>query len=349
MKKIIIFLLIILSAFAISCKNKTVSNSIVVNMGAEPKTMDPTLNSISVVSVYIIHAFEGLTKLDSNNNVVGAVAEGWFISDDGLKYTFHLRTNAKWSDGKPITANDFEYSWKRAVNPNVAAEYAYMMEVVKNAKEINAGIMDYNNLGVKAIDDYTLEVILENPTAYFLEFIASTGIFMPVRKDIIETYKDEWTLNPETYIGNGPYKMTERLADQKIVFSVNTNYYSKEEQIAKEITKLVKNSFDLLWLVNTSSKLYESLGFSEERSKLPNFYDERLSGSYSIKKTLPVFSNLSYKNLNIKCGNDALASYATYNYLTEDELNKCYDDLKIYCRQDTWAMVVILDELRKLI
>ena len=121
MKKIIIFLLIILSAFAISCKNKTVSDSIVVNMGAEPKTMDPTLNSISVVSVYIIHAFEGLTKLDSNNNVVGAVAEGWFISDDGLKYTFHLRTNAKWSDGKPVTANDFEYSWKRAVNPNVAA------------------------------------------------------------------------------------------------------------------------------------------------------------------------------------------------------------------------------------
>lgn len=239
MKKIIIFLLIILSAFAISCKDKTVSDSIVVNMGAEPKTMDPTLNSINVVSVYIIHAFEGLTKLDSNNNVVGAVAEGWFISDDGLKYTFNLRTNAKWSDGKPVTANDFEYSWKRAVNPNVAAEYAYMMEVVKNAKEINAGIMDYNNLGVKAIDDYTLEVILENPTAYFLEFIASTGIFMPVRKDIIETYKDEWTLNPETYIGNGPYKMTERLADQKIVFSVNTNYYSKEEQIAKDITFII--------------------------------------------------------------------------------------------------------------
>lgn len=233
MKKIIIFLLTILSAFAISCKNKTVSDSIVVNMGAEPKTMDPTLNSISVVSVYIIHAFEGLTKLDSNNNVVGAVAEGWFISDDGLKYIFHLRTNAKWSDGKPVTANDFEYSWKRAVNPNVAAEYAYMMEVVKNAKEINAGIMDYNNLGVKAIDDYTLEVILENPTAYFLEFIASTGIFMPVRKDIIETYKDEWTLSPETYIGNGPYKMTERLADQKIVFPLIQIIILKKSKLQK--------------------------------------------------------------------------------------------------------------------
>lgn len=236
MKNIIIALLIVLSGFSISCKDKTDSNSIVINMSAEPKTMDPTLNSLSAVSVYIIHAFEGLTKLDSNNNVVGAVAEGWFISEDGLKYTFYLRTNAKWSDGKPVTAGDFEYSWKRAVAPNVAAEYSYMMEVVKNAKEINAGIMDYNDLGVRAIDDYTLEVILENPTAYFLEFISSTGIFMPVRKDIIETYGDEWTLNPETYIGNGPYKMTERLIDNKIEFSVNTNYYSEEDQIAKEIT-----------------------------------------------------------------------------------------------------------------
>ena len=236
MKNIIIALLIVLSGFSISCGNKTDSNSIVINMSAEPKTMDPTLNSLGAVSVYIIHAFEGLTKLDSNNNVVGAVAEGWFISEDGLKYTFYLRTNAKWSDGKPVTAGDFEYSWKRAVDPNVAAEYSYMMEVVKNAKEINAGVMDYNDLGVRAINDYTLEVTLENPTAYFLEFIASTGIFMPVRKDIIETYGDEWTLNPETYIGNGPYKMTERLIDNKIVFSVNTNYYSEEEQIAKEIT-----------------------------------------------------------------------------------------------------------------
>ena len=236
MKNIIVALLIVLSGFSISCGNKTDSNSIVINMSAEPKTMDPTLNSLSAVSVYIIHAFEGLTKLDSNNNVVGGAAEGWFISEDGLKYTFYLRTNAKWSDGKPVTAGDFEYSWKRAVAPNVAAEYSYMMEVVKNAKEINAGIMDYNDLGVMAIDDYTFEVTLENPTAYFLEFIASTGIFMPVRKDIIETYGDEWTLNPETYIGNGPYKMTERLIDNKIVFSVNTNYYSEEEQIAKEIT-----------------------------------------------------------------------------------------------------------------
>ena len=236
MKKIIISLLIVLIAFSISCNNKTDSYSIVVNMWAEPKTIDPSLNTMKAVDVYIIHAFEGLTKLDSNNNVIGGMAESWDISEDGLKYTFYLRTNAKWSDGKPVTAGDFEYSWKRAVNHKTASAYSYAMEIIKNANEINAGIMDYNDLGIKAIDDYTLEVILENPTVYFLEFIATTGIFMPIRKDIVETYGDEWTLNPETYIGNGPYKMTERLIDDKIVFSVNTNYYSKEEQIAKKIT-----------------------------------------------------------------------------------------------------------------
>ena len=236
MKNIIMALLIALSGFSISCNNNTNSDSIVVNMWSEPKTIDPSLNTMKAVNVYIIHAFEGLTKLDSNNNIRGGMAESWDISEDGLKYTFHLRTNAKWSDGKPVTANDFEYSWKRALNPKTASDYSYTMEIIKNAEKINAGLMDYDNLGVKAIDDYTFEVILENPTVYFLDFIADTGIFMPLRKDIIETYGDEWTLKPETYIGNGPYKMTQRLIDDKIVFSINTNYYSKEEQIAKKIT-----------------------------------------------------------------------------------------------------------------
>lgn len=236
MKKIILALLIIFGVFAVSCKEKASSSSIVINMGPEPKTIDPTLNSLNAVSVYIVHAFESLTKLDSNNNVQGGMAESWDISEDGLIYTFHLRTNAKWNDGEPVTAHDFEYSWKRAVDPNVAAEYSYMMEIVKNAKDINEGRADYNNLGVRALDDYTFEVILENPTAYFLEFISSTGVFMPVRRDIIETYGEEWTLSPETYIGNGPYKMTERLIDQKLTFSINTNYYSKEDQMAEEIT-----------------------------------------------------------------------------------------------------------------
>ena len=239
MKKIIIFLLIILSAFTISCKNKTVSDSILVNMGAEPKTMDPTLNSINVVSVYIIHAFEGLTKLDSNNNVVGAVAEGWFISDDGLKYTFHLRTNAKWSDGKPVVASDFEYAIKRAANPETGASYSHMLNVIKNASLVISGKAKVDDLQVKALDDYTLEIVLENPAPYFLEYISVSSPYFPVRKDIVEEFGDEWSRKPETYIVNGPYIMAERKTDEKIVMEVNPNYYAKDEIIAKKITVVI--------------------------------------------------------------------------------------------------------------
>ena len=197
MKRILIVFLMMFLVI-ISCTKKSETNtesvpSISINLGPEPNTMDPTLNSINVVSSYILHAFEGLTKIDSNNNVRPGMAETWEISDDGLVYTFHIRNNAKWSDGKPVTAHDFEYSWKRAVDPNTAAEYSYMMEIVKNAKEINAGNMDYNSLGVRAIDDYTFEVQLENPAIYFIDFIASTVVFMPVRKDIIEKYGDKRT------------------------------------------------------------------------------------------------------------------------------------------------------------
>lgn len=236
MKKYISVLLFIL-ILVISCKsNSNLSNdAIVINMGAEPLTIDPNLNSLNVVSAMLLHSFESLIKIDSNGNIVGGMAESWDISEDGKVYTFHLRTNAKWSDGKPLTAHDFEYSWKRMVNPEIAAKYSSMMEMIKNGREINEGNMDYNEFSVKALDDYTFEVVLVDPAAYFLEFITTMSIFAPVRKDIIELYGDDWTLKPETFICNGPYKMTERLIDQYIIFELNTNYYATNEIIAKKL------------------------------------------------------------------------------------------------------------------
>ena len=115
-----------------------------------------------------------------------------------------------------------------------------------------------------------------------------------------------------------------------------------------DLMSIYNCGFDLLWLVNTNSKLYERLGFDKERSALPNFYDKSLSGSYSIKKTLPVFSDLSYKNLEVHNGTDAIVAYANYNNMTKKELEKTYENLKVYCKQDTWAMVVILDALRNI-
>ena len=139
----------------------------------------------------------------------------------------------------PVTANDFEYALKRAVNPQTAAAYSHMLNVVKNASSILSGNMPPDELMVKAIDDYTLEITLENPAPYFLEYISVSSPYFPVRKDIIEKYGDEWTKKPETYIVNGAYVMTERKPDEKIVMEINTNYYDKDAIIAKKINVLI--------------------------------------------------------------------------------------------------------------
>ncbi len=116
-----------------------------------------------------------------------------------------------------------------------------------------------------------------------------------------------------------------------------------------DLMKLYDRGFDLLWLVNTNSKLYEELGFDKERAKKFNYYNKNLSGSFSIKKTLPVFSDLSYDKLIVKNGTEAIVEYANYNKMSKEEFNLKYEALKIYCKQDTWAMVLILNALRELV
>lgn len=247
MKNLIILFTTLFLSVLVSCENNQEAKNlnsfadgeIAITLGGEPRTLDPTLNSLSFGSVYMIHFFEGLTKKDSSDNVVEGMAESWDISKDGLKYTFHLRTNAKWSDGKPVVASDFEYAIKRAANPETGASYSHMLNVIKNASLVISGKAKVDDLQVKALDDYTLEIVLENPAPYFLEYISVSSPYFPVRKDIVETYGDDWSRNPETYIVNGPYIMTERKTDEKIVMEVNPNYYAKDDIVAKKITVVI--------------------------------------------------------------------------------------------------------------
>ena len=140
MKHLTLLLLSVFMFVSISCGgNKADEGAIYINVGPEPKTIDPALNSTVDGSIYIQHAFEGLATRDKDNKIIPGVAESWDISEDGLTYTFHIRENAKWSDGKKITAEDFVYSWQRAVDPITASEYAYQFEPVLNAMDINSG------------------------------------------------------------------------------------------------------------------------------------------------------------------------------------------------------------------
>lgn len=233
-KTLFIFLTLLL---IISCRKETkkIKDELTVNLGYELQSIDPAINDETYGFIYINHAFEGLLTKDLNNKIVGGSSDIWEISEDKLKYTFHIREDAKWSDGKKLTADDFVYSYRRIVNPKTASPIAYLMYYIKNAKDINTGKKPIESLGVTAVDENTLTIELENPTLYFEDILASGGCYVPVREDIINKYGDDWTWKPEAYIGNGAYKMTERKPDELIAFELNTNYWDYKNQIAKKI------------------------------------------------------------------------------------------------------------------
>lgn len=238
-----------------------VTQTIKYNLAAEPKTIDPALNDAVDGGTVICNAFEGLTRLDENEKPVAGVATKWDVSSDGLKYTFHLRKNAKWSDGKGVVAGDFEYAWKRALNPATASDYAYQLFYLKNGENYNSSQSpDYkgpkvtaSDVGVKAVDDYTLEVNLEYPTAYFLSLMAFPT-YAPVRKDVIEKNPTDWALKPETYVCNGPFKMKEWKPKDSLNFVKNNNYWNAKKIKLQNIEyKMIEQSTSALAGFKTGS------------------------------------------------------------------------------------------------
>lgn len=201
---------------------------LVFNAASDPPTLDPQLNTKSNGSLINVNLFEGLVRTNTNNEQVPGVAEKWEINEDGTVYKFYLRDDAKWTDGKPVTAYDFEYAWKRAINPENHVKYVNHMFYLKNAEAIYKGEKSMDELGIEVIDDKTLVVTLEAPIPYMLEMF-SFGVYKPVRKDIIERNPDNWTAYPETCISNGPFKMIEYKMNEKIKLEKNENYWDKDK------------------------------------------------------------------------------------------------------------------------
>ncbi|MBW6410027.1 peptide ABC transporter substrate-binding protein [Clostridium weizhouense] len=232
------------------------------NLNADPKTLDPALTSAIDSGTIIVNAFEGLYKLDENNKPVPGVAEKCDISEDGIVYTFHLKDNLKWSNGDSITANDFEYAWKRVLNPETASEYAFQMSYIKGAEAYNQSKGSLEDVAIKALDDKTLQVTLAAPCAYFLELTAFP-CYLPVDKKVVES-NPQWALNAETYISNGPFKMTKYGMKDEIVLEKNENYYNASNvKLDKVDVKLVtedtsawasfkSGTFDMVDIVPTS-------------------------------------------------------------------------------------------------
>lgn len=221
------------------------------NLGAEPATLDPHLSTGIPESTVEYNVFEGLTRYDEANNPVPACAESWSISKDGLTYTFKIRKGAKWSDGSPVTADDFVYAWQRLLDPKTASEYAYQGYYIKNGEAINSGkVKDLDKLGAVAKDANTLVVTLESPTGYFLGVLAHTSM-LPVKKAAVEK-GEGWATKPATLIGNGAFKLKSWEHNSALTLVPNPEYWN-----AKSI-KLDQVDVTLIDSQNTALTMFET-------------------------------------------------------------------------------------------
>ncbi|MCY8935776.1 peptide ABC transporter substrate-binding protein [Peribacillus frigoritolerans] len=221
-----------------------------VNNSSEPGSLHPANAQGTHESWILEHTFEGLTKKTEEGKIVPGSAESWEISEDGLTWTFKLKDGLKWSNGDPLTANDFEYAWKYALKPETAADYAYQLYYLKGGEAYNSKKGKEEDVGVKATDEHTLVVTLEQPTPYFLD-LTSFYTFYPINKKVQEE-NPKWALDAKTHVSNGPFKLTEWKHKESLKIEKNENYYDKDK------IKLDAVNFALIEDENTAWQMYQS-------------------------------------------------------------------------------------------
>src|SRR5450830_820919 len=280
-----VFLVSLFGGLSVVPSAKAVAQEVTYNLGAEPSSIDPIGGSTYQTINSVEQVFDGLTRLDSKNVPQPAIAKSWTISKDGKTYIFTLR-DAYWTNGTPVTAYDFEYAWKRALSPELAAENAFRMYIIYGGEAFNTSIkvgskyyvqavdakgnpltkkvggkdvpvpnmakeIDPNkNIGVKALDAKTLKVYLQAPTPYFLALTAFPTL-MPVCKAVVSK-NDKWASDVETYVSNGPFKLTQWSHSEKMVFVNNPAYWDKAK------VKLTKITYLMVTDESTALSMYQS-------------------------------------------------------------------------------------------
>ena len=271
---------------SVSCKSSNGGiQEVTYNLGTEPAAIDPAITTGIPEANIELQVFDGLTRIDDKNVPQPAIAESWTISEDLKTYVFKLR-DASWTDGTPVTADDFEYAWKRALSPDVASEYAYQLYYVKGGEAFNTSIKvdskyyvqavdakgepltkkegdtdvavpdmtkeidPSKDVGVKAVDAKTLQVDLESPTPYFLNLTAFPTL-MPVCKAVVSA-NDKWASDVTTYVTNGPFKLIEWSHNEKMVFEKNATYWDKDK------VKLTKITYYMVEDESTALSMFQS-------------------------------------------------------------------------------------------
>lgn len=193
-----------------------------IAMSEEPPLLDST-RATDQVSIFVLgHVMEGLTRYGRDGEIVPGVAERWEIGERGA--TFHLRADARWADGRPVTAHDFAFAWRTAVDPKTASEYAFILYPVKNAEAIASGKLPTTALGVRARDDRTLEVDFEKPTGHFLALTAF-ATYLPVREDFYRARPGRYAADAQDLLSNGPFVLSKWVHGASLTFEKNPRYW----------------------------------------------------------------------------------------------------------------------------
>ena len=306
---IAVFLVSFFGGLSVIPSAKAVAQEVTFNLGAEPAAIDPAVTTGTYEHNIDLQVFDGLTRIDNKNVPQPAIAKSWTISKDGKTYLFTLR-DASWTNGTPVTAYDFEYAWKRALSPELAAEYAYQLYYVYGGeafnKSIKVGTKYYvqavdakgnpltkkvgdkdvpvpnmtkeidpsKNVGVRALNAKTLKVYLQSPTAYFLSLTAFPT-YMPVCKAVVST-NDKWAADVKTYVTNGPFKLTQWSHNDKMVFVKNPTYWDKNK------VKLTKITYYMVEDESTALSMYQS-GQLDASSTVPLSELPKLVASGDVK------------------------------------------------------------------
>ncbi len=252
-------------------------------------TLDPACLRLLNEQYVAGNLWEGLVRKNKKGLIEPGIAESWEVSRDGLKYTFYLRENARWSDGKPVTAYNFEYAWKRALDPENNSAVVFMMYFIKNGQAYNKNNAGIDEVGVKAKDKYTLEVLLENPTPYFLEAV-NYHTYYPLRSDIIKKNPDSWNRKPSTLISNGPFCLEKWDYNKEIKTIKNPYYWDSNNVKLSSLTFLIERiDNDDIWTrylygdIDYGYVFPEDISLADEiRSKKNNVFSEEFLSTYYV-------------------------------------------------------------------
>ncbi|WP_419205891.1 ABC transporter substrate-binding protein [Photobacterium leiognathi] len=284
--------------------------------GTEPESLDPQKVSGVPESNVIRDLLEGLVNQDSKGNLVPGAAKSW-ETEDYKTWTFHIRDDAKWSNGDPVTAEDFVYTWRRLADPKTASPYAsyIQMTTMANAEDIIAGKKAPETLGVEAIDSKTLKVTLDKPVSYFASMLVHTSM-KPVNQKVVEKFGDEWT-KVGNYVSNGAFKLDTWVVNERIVLARNENYWDNKNTVINQVTFLpIENQVAAMnrFLAGELDMTYE----------MPNEHFKRLQKEYSQDvKVTPYLCSYYYEfNMTRKPFDDANVRKALSYAIDRDVLAK---------------------------